>query len=326
MKKRGPEVYQEIQSSVAGAESQTWQLEQRLATERAEFARLRAAETRVIARLAKVRLDELAGKRVANDLDAADREALNHLDRHAESLQELVEEVRRTSARQADLETEHAALVAARDKAHAEHEVVLEQVMGRLGEDDEYVEQAASVEQATDVAAHAAEKAQLAEADRDAKRKPYEADKLFRYLWRRRYRFPEYEALAPIRALDGWVAELCGYDRAHRDFGMLLEIPRRLREHALDLATRAEVEARELERLEQAALAAAGVDRLAENVRRAQEGVDRIVATIEDVEHRRAELEQERITFAKGADRHTQRALTALAEQFERDSIRELWS
>jgi hypothetical protein len=84
----------------------------------------------------------------------------------------------------------------------------------------------------TAIVAKAEEKAAQAEADREEKRKPYEADPLFMYLWRRRFGTREYQASALVRALDRKVAHLIDYETARVNYTMLMELPQRLREHA----------------------------------------------------------------------------------------------
>ena len=82
------------------------------------------------------------------------------------------------------------------------------------------------------MAEEADKKAAQAEADREEKRKPYEADPLFMYLWRRRFGTAEYRANRLARYLDRKVARLIGYDKARANYAMLNELPVRLREHA----------------------------------------------------------------------------------------------
>jgi hypothetical protein len=95
-----------------------------------------------------------------------------------------------------------------------------------------------------DVIRNAEEKAARAEADRDEKRRPYESDPLFMYLWRRGFGTRDYEASNLVRYFDRKVAHLIGYEAARVNYAMLLELPERLREHA--------------ERLKQEAAARAG--------------------------------------------------------------------
>jgi hypothetical protein len=81
-------------------------------------------------------------------------------------------------------------------------------------------------------AARAEEKAAQAEADREEKRRPYEADPLFMYLWRQRYGTREYKASNLVRFFDRKVAHLIGFEAARINYAMLMELPDRLREHA----------------------------------------------------------------------------------------------
>jgi hypothetical protein len=83
-----------------------------------------------------------------------------------------------------------------------------------------------------EVVRNAAEKAAQAAADRAEKRKPYEADPLFMYLWRRRFGTGDYKASGLVRSLDRKVAHLVGYEDARVNYAMLMELPERLREHA----------------------------------------------------------------------------------------------
>lgn len=83
-----------------------------------------------------------------------------------------------------------------------------------------------------EVIRNAAEKAAQAEADRAEKRKPYEADPLFMYLWRRRFGTDDYRAGGLVRYLDRKVAHLIGFENARVNYAMLMELPERLREHA----------------------------------------------------------------------------------------------
>jgi hypothetical protein len=83
-----------------------------------------------------------------------------------------------------------------------------------------------------DVIRNAEEKAARAEADRDEKRRPYESDPLFMYLWRRGFGTRDYEAGNLVRHFDRKVAHLIGYEAARVNYAMLLELPERLREHA----------------------------------------------------------------------------------------------
>src|SRR5690606_29986541 len=96
----------------------------------------------------------------------------------------------------------------------------------------DWLAQQKAVEAAQGVAAEANKKAKVAEADLESKRKPYEADPLFMYLWRRKFGASEYKAGYFVRFIDRKVAALVNYPDARANYAMLNEIPTRLRAHA----------------------------------------------------------------------------------------------
>ncbi len=78
-------------------------------------------------------------------------------------------------------------------------------------------------------------KAAQAESDLEQKRKPYEADPLFMYLWRRGFGTTRYRSMPFVRYFDRKVARLIGFDDARRNYAVLIDLPVRLREHAEQL-------------------------------------------------------------------------------------------
>lgn len=99
------------------------------------------------------------------------------------------------------------------------------------------MEEAAGRRASHDMLEAAERKAAQAETDLEQKRKPYEADPLFMYLWKRGFGTPRYRAIPLVRYLDRKVARLVGFDDARRNYAVLIELPVRLREHADQLRT-----------------------------------------------------------------------------------------
>lgn len=108
--------------------------------------------------------------------------------------------------------------------------------------------------QLIETARFAARNTALAEQDRRPKGKPYEDDSLFRYLWQRRYGTADCRADPFTRLLDGSVATLSGSRAAAANYRMLLEIPKRLSEHAEVLRTGVEAATGRVHALAEAAL------------------------------------------------------------------------
>src|SRR5215831_10500072 len=82
------------------------------------------------------------------------------------------------------------------------------------------------------IAAEAEKKAAASEAELGAKKKPYDDDPLFTYLWRHGFGTAKYTSGRLVRAVDRMVAQFISYDEIRPNYSALIEIPLRLREHA----------------------------------------------------------------------------------------------
>src|SRR5262249_34551438 len=145
------------------------------------------------------------------------------------------------------------------EKAGAPITALTAQVQKQLADNEAWKAQHAKFESAANIAQAAEDKAKQAEADRDNKRKPYEADPLFMYLWKRGFGTASYAAGNFVRFVDRWVARLVGYDTARPNYAMLNEIPLRLRDNAALREKQLEGEHGALDKLERAALESAGI-------------------------------------------------------------------
>ncbi len=168
---------------------------------------------------------------------------------------------------------------------------------------------------------NAEEKLAQAEADRDMKRRPYEADPLFMYLWKRRFGTAEYRAIPLVRFLDRKVARLVGYDAARANYFMLNEIPVRLRAHAERL--RAEVEAgrARLAAIERTELAKSGIEPLEAKVAEAETALEQAEDRLAEADAEVAALDREQDEAAAGSDMGHREAIELLAAAVSRRDI-----
>ena len=120
----------------------------------------------------------------------------------------------------------------------AELDAIAERAREVLSADATYVLARDEVAKAIKTFQRARDKAKVAEEDRVTKGKAYESDPLFMYLWKRAYKSRDYKANTIVRYLDSKVADLVGYHDARANYSVLLDIPKKLREHANLLATR----------------------------------------------------------------------------------------
>ncbi|MEM7503192.1 MAG: hypothetical protein AAF417_14160 [Pseudomonadota bacterium] len=281
-------------------------------------------QARAIDRMASVRLDAARRGEVVAHLEAANREASALLEAREQAIAHLVDDIRARRAGIEDAEDRRGRLHERVDAAAtllAQREA---DVQRALQGDDAFLEQLSHTQAADAIAVSAHEKAQVAEEDRRHKGKPFEADELFMYLWKRGYGTSAYSANPLARLLDAWVARLCGYNGARANYWMLLEIPKRLAEHADHAREAAEQELERLEQIEQKAASDSGVpaarDELAE-LEQTQDELDQEIATLEE-QQSAAQTEQAR--FAAGEDDHLSSALRVFSAAMERRDIDEL--
>lgn len=224
-----------------------------------EGDRLRTERANGFRALARLRLDALARDEVVGQLDSAERRALEMLERRRGTIDALAERRTVVLDRLEGAEEDRAARAAARDEALGAIDALQARVEAEIVGDPAWTAADAAVRQAQAVATEADQKARQAEADREEKRKPYEADSLFMYLWTRGFGTPAYRAGPITRFGDGKVAALIAFEANRPNYFMLNEIPQRLREHADRVAAAvADAEAAR-EAVERAALEAAGV-------------------------------------------------------------------
>ncbi len=134
------------------------------------------------------------------------------------------------------LEQKRAELAARRDAAIAAYEAKVADAEASLKGSAAYVSLVEAADEARAVTQRAQQKLELARKDRTEKGAPYEQDALFSYLWKRKFRSPEYKGDGIIRMLDGWVAGICRYDQAFLNYQRLTELPDRIAEHAVFVA------------------------------------------------------------------------------------------
>ncbi len=122
--------------------------------------------------------------------------------------------------------------VAARDAAGGRWQALQDQVDTTLEAEPTYRALQDDLQLAVARADTVERMATSAQSEHDAKAGAYQADPIFMYLHRRNYGSTAYRGWPMVRTVDGWLAELCGFDRARREYATLVELPPYLQEHA----------------------------------------------------------------------------------------------
>ncbi|MEO0983144.1 MAG: hypothetical protein AAFX03_10885 [Pseudomonadota bacterium] len=280
----------------------------------ARQAEISREELAAFSELAALRLDVISTQEEHDLLTEADRKVVDLLSQHDAFTSRQKALVSDAAEKIGALETRRGQLAEERRRALEAYEEKVDEIQAGLSEDPAYQTLLTAAEDAAAIAERAEKKLELAREDRVQKGDPYETDPLFSYLWERKFRTTEYDGRGLIKALDGWVARLCKYDRAYLNYARLIELPERLAEHLERVeADRADaVEA--LEEAEAAALEAGGADALQTAADGVLEDIKRADAEIDskEAEHLRLTTAYEAaLTNASGPARQAREALAA---------------
>ena len=281
-------------------------------------------QARAIDGIARIRLDAAQQKEVTEHLEAATNEVNTLLARRNAAIESLNEQLSDAGNTLDELEERRSALhedVDAAARRLAEREAAVQK---GLQDDGEFEAQLERAHEAEAVAARADDKAELAREDRSRKGKPFEADELFMYLWQRGYGSSAYSAGPLARLLDGWVARLCGYQDARANYWLLLEIPRRLAEHAEHARETAKQALDSLQDIEERAARDGQVPEARDALAEAERRQDTLDEDIEAAEGRLRDLQAEHNRYTAGEDGHLAKALRVFSATLERRGIDEL--
>ncbi len=284
----GRQALAEIERFIQKARQQEAQLERTYAKATEEVGCLRLQRTEAFRELARLKLDALRQNEVVGELDSAERQAISLLHGRQQALQQLTERRHEAERRVRQAEAERQAALDDLQRALAGADTIRKDVEARISIDAEWSSARARVDEISGQARQAEKKAIQAETDREEKRRPYEADPLFVYLWHRKFGTAAYRANPFTRYMDRLVGSVVGYDKARLNYAVLNEIPERLRDHSRRIIERLREERSSLKALERKALVDAGFEAAETEVAKARDSVA----------HRERQLEQEREALA----------------------------
>jgi hypothetical protein len=274
--------------------------------------------------LARLRLGALADAALVTHLDQSEQQVAALLAQREVALTQLKEQIQLAESGLRTLESERSAQAARVDSAARAVDAAEAGTQARLDVDPDYMARRDRATDAERKAAHAAEKADRSEEEREEKGVSYREDPLFMYLWKRRYGQPEYRAWGLTRWLDGKVARLIGFADARANYARLNEIPERLREHAAALQAAAESELADLKALDEAARVADGIPALDAQLVEAQAELEAIDRRIAQAGSDLQGLEVRKAFYAAGQDEYSSKALELMASELQRDDLMEL--
>jgi chromosome segregation ATPase len=275
--------------------------------------------------LAKLQLDELQAQQAISSLNETDQVVFGLVQNLKRSRLNLKEQIKGSTSYQQQLAEQREEAAQQRDEAGEAMQRQLEQTHKRISETEAYCQQQEKTQKAVAMAKLAEEKASRAENDRLEKGQPYEADRLFMYLWNRHFLTPDYQGGWLTRPLDNWVARIIDFRRNRSNYYMLLELPRRLREHATKVQQTAQLEAQALQTMERQAAEADGVLNLQAKVQEAEKQLQKVNATMAEEEARYQKLVAEEAEFNAGKDPLSQQIIDLQASVLAKEPLASLY-
>jgi chromosome segregation ATPase len=322
----GRQALNSIEAASAKVRSDEMHLDAALRSASEEAARLRQQRLKELHALAELKFHLIQKGELIRDLDAAEQQAKNLLDRIRREINDV--ETRRQEATKALQELE----ILARERSEAYDasanalRAFKEQIAPSITSDPVWLALNAKVESASKVAGEADKKATQAEADRARKKVPYEGDPLFMYLWRRKYGTSEYSSGFFVRYFDSKIATLINYRGARANYAMLNQIPERLRDHANRVGAEFLAIRQQLAAFEQERLIAAGGGPLQSKVAEAKVALDKAEAEVQEASQRLESLDKQydAIALQDNSGAFT-KAIELMAENDSRDDVRTLY-
>jgi hypothetical protein len=296
----------------------------RLERANAQLEQLKQRELGVLAVLARVRVREIESGELVEQLDATGREVQQILAKRTEAQTALAGEIDTAEQGLKGLGEERQAqqaVVVGADQAVDSAEAEAQKA---LAADAAYRARLDAATASDGVADQAEEKAQAAHKDRTEKGKPYEADKLFMYLWNRGYGTTRYTRGPFARLMDGWVARTAGYEPLRRDYWTLSELPARFDEHATRMRARADEDVAAVRALEATAAETAGVPARAATLAAEAEALAKVDERVAAKEAEIAGLVEKRGAFAAGDDDLSRRCTQLLSDTYRGEKMRTL--
>jgi len=299
-------------------------LEDRLEQTGNHLLALRRQESELYRQLAELRTETLQAGNLQQALSEAERHATELLAKRKEAMHRLATRSREIRDQQTELEQARQMQSGKTLEAAGALQARLDEIHAGLREQSSYQEQQTITQNAVNTLAASEEKTRRAEEEYRNKGKPYRDDRLFMYLWNVRYGTPDYRANAITQFFDYLLARHIRYEAARQNYTMLSNIPEKLREHTLQVKTRAEAEMQKLSAMEQAAEKTGGVEALETALAQEKTKLEKFDAEIEEKEREYAELLAEHEIYAAGEDDYLKRAIDRLAENFRTEPIPKL--
>jgi len=321
---RGPEALASLDEAMRDIRREEDEIAKRLARSAERITKIKESEAELFRQLAQLRLDPALQGEMDGTITAAESKARDMLKQHGKDLALAEQAVSDSDASIASLTAQRAERLKVYEGYQAELKALAAKLGASIARDPAFAAKRTEAAELADIAAQSMRKTEQAEADQQAKGKPYRDDPLFMYLWEAGYGTASYRANNFIRYLDGLVAGITGFAKARPNFAMLNEIPLRLREHAERQIEIAQATEAEVDRLETQAIDEAGGKPIRDAMEAEQARIDALDAEIVALQDQRDAAATSVAQLSQGGNPAFESALSELVVALGREDIQTL--
>lgn len=322
----GRQALAQIEDAISSARDDEGRLDAALnsATERAAAAR--GEQMDAFRRLARIRLDDLASSKVGSHLDSAEADALELLAEKNRALADVAEKRRSTASAVGAGEAKRRDLAGRLEEIAGRITALTEKTKARVADAADWKGADAKVRDAEATRQRALDKTKQAESDRVTKGAPYEADRLFMYLWNAGWGTSSYSASFFVKFFDAKVARICRFDEARPNYATLIDIPVRLKGHADGLTEEVEAARAVRTAIERKALEADGIEALEAEFAQVKALVDAGNAELASAQNQLSTLDASHGALVSGDDPQLTAALDRVAQSLAAKDLQTLYA
>jgi len=320
----GTSALKTIDQSLSTVRNEAVRLDKQLSSLTANLAANQRKKMAIIQQISAIRLSEIEQGELRESLTYADSKAFEVLGLRKKALEQIESKITRLNQSVIDLESQRESLLGNVNDLSEQLVSTQTRVQYELKKDASYLQVFEHASQAEAVSQEAERKVTQAQQDMSAKAKPYQGDALFMYLWERGFGTTKYASNRLVRTVDSWVARLINYEESRVNFWNLTEIPKRLTEHAEQVADAADDAYDALQKIELDASQAAGVPKLESDIDQSRNVLDQCDDDIEQAEIALRDALSKRASFTAGEDTYMRKSLDVLSSALEHDNLQSI--
>ena len=318
----GIQALNNIDSSLQTVKNEIHRIDNELSQLTSRLTENRQQQARTIHQIAKIRLNSISGGALLDRLSMADQKALSILEQRQQTLNDLENTIQTHKDSQETLESQRHKLLIQANKLGKELANKEAAIQSSLEHDTEYMNTLERAREADNIADEAERKAHDSTEALEEKGKPYLADDLFMYLWKRKYGTTEYKNYNPItRFLDSWVARKAKYSNARANYWNIQEIPKRLIQHAATAREQADSIINNIQILEDKSLESGGAKTIQIELEKVRANINQCDEKITIAEKQMNDLMFQHGQFSSANDPQMQECLNILKTAMEHQSI-----